>query len=1034
MALYTQAELDQLKQSIDLAALVQSKGIKLEAHGNDKKGLCPFHQDTNPSMIITPGKNLFNCPACGTGGDVITFVQKFDNISFTQAVDFLKNGNLPKLEITTPAEKHKYKQPVDFDADDHQAIQRIINYYAKTLKQDKTAIAYLKERCIYSEEAMDFFQMGFVDRSLGMHLPSRRTVDGRQLRDSLAEIGLCRSSGHEHFRASIVFPIAGDQGNIFEIYGRRITHNLTKGVPAHLYLPGPHIGIWNRQCFQNKTIILTESIIDALTFWVQGFRDVTASYGIGGFTRELHKAFIDNKIEHVFIAYDCDQPGLNAATRLAATLGADGIKCFRVKFPLRLDANLFVQKAEKPQEALQSLLNSAEFMGSQLDIPTPNLNALPATEPGDNQGSAPNPAQVSSLCESHETHEVGLKNPQTLNSELPTPNSELPTNSKLPTSNSELPTSNSELPTPNSNGDVYITLGERQYRVRGLDKNTSHDVLKVNIRALLLKNGQPAGTFYVDTLDLFNARHRKSFMNSVADELKLEVDIIKRDIGKLLLKLEEMQEEALLQLLEEEKDPVKVLTPDEEAGALELLHDPNLIQRIISDVRKCGLVGEDTNALVAYLAATSRKTDDPLAVIIQSSSSAGKSSVMNAILALMPEEEQVIYTAMTGQSLFYMGENQLKHKILAIAEEEGAEQAGYALKILQSEKKLKIASTGKDPKTGRLVTQEYNVEGPCVIFMTTTSVEIDEELQNRCLVLTVNEEREQTKRIHQLQRKSRTLEGMLQKEDKSSTLNVHANAQRLLKSLMIVNPYAHQLTFLDNRLRARRDNIKYLNLINSIALIHQFQREVKTVEHKGEDLPYIEVEISDIEIANKLAASILGTSLDDLAPQTRKLLGLIRAMCKKTCEENTIEQQDFRFTRKRVRDYTNWGNTQLKVHLARLLEMEYLSLFTGSRGNTFVYKLEYQGGGEGGESFAMNLIDTKKLRYDDRWSGPNGERSATGRPLVGGVSAGGQPSILAASPLKSTDNKETSSSQSEKHLSGAVKTKETLNVTTGVTA
>ena len=986
MALYTQTELDQLKQSIDLAALVQSKGIKLEAHGNDKKGLCPFHQDTNPSMIITPGKNLFNCPACGTGGDVITFVQKFDNISFTQAVDFLKNGNLPKREINKTEVKHKYKQPVDFDGEDHQAIQRVMNYYAKTLKQDKAAIAYLKERCIYSEEAMDFFQMGFVDRSLGMHLPSSRTKDGRQLRDSLAEIGLYRSSGHEHFNGSVVFPIMDAHSNISEIYGRRITRNLGTNVPKHLYLPGPHIGIWNPACLQNKTIILTESIIDALTFWVHGFRDVTASYGIGGFTRELHKAFIENKTEQVFIAYDCDDAGKKAAIRLAATLGADGIKCFRVNFPARLDANLFVQKTEKPQEALQSLLNSAEFMGSQLDMPTPSIET---------QGSSPNPAQGS----------ASLKNPEIINS----------------------------AGYERKGDDIYITLGERQYRVRGLDNNTSHDVLKVNIRALLLKNGQPAGTFYVDTLDLFNARHRKSFMHSVADELKLEVDIIKRDIGKLLLKLEELQEEALLQLLEEEKEPVKVLTPDEEAAALELLHDPNLIQRIISDVRKCGLVGEDTNALVAYLAATSRKTDDPLAVIIQSSSSAGKSSVMNAILALMPEEEQVIYTAMTGQSLFYMGENQLKHKILAIAEEEGAEQAGYALKILQSEKKLKIASTGKDPKTGRLVTQEYNVEGPCVIFMTTTSVEIDEELQNRCLVLTVNEDREQTKRIHQLQRKSRTLEGMLQKEDESSTLNVHANAQRLLKSLMIVNPYAHQLTFLDNRLRARRDNIKYLNLINSIALIHQFQRKVKTVEHKGDNLPYIEVEISDIEIANKLAATILGTSLDDLAPQTRKLLGLIRTMCKKTCEENTIEQQDFRFTRKRVRDYTNWGNTQLKVHLARLLEMEYLSLHTGSRGNTFVYKLEYQGGGEGGESFAMNLIDTKKLRYDDRWSGPNGERSATGRPLVGGVSAGGQPSILAASPLNSTDNRETSSSQSEKHLSGTVKTK-SVKEHTGATA
>ena len=157
-------------------------------------------------------------------------------------------------------------------------------------------------------------------------------------------------------------------------------------------------------------------------------------------------------------------------------------------------------------------------------------------------------------------------------------------------------------------------------------------------------------------------------------------------------------------------------------------------------------------------------------------------------------------------------------------------------------------------------------------------------------------------------------------------------------------------------------------------------------------------------------------------------------MCKKTCEENTIEQQDFRFTRKGIRDYSNWGNTQLKVHLARLLEMEYLSLHTGSRGNTFVYKLEYQGGGEGGESFAMNLIDTKKLTYDCRWSGQNGERSGTGRPLVGGVSAGGQTPFLAASTSKSVDNTKKSPNQSEKHFSGEEKTKQIVDVNTGVTA
>ena len=88
-----------------------------------------------------------------------------------------------------------------------------------------------------------------------------------------------------------------------------------------------------------------------------------------------------------------------------------------------------------------------------------------------------------------------------------------------------------------------------------------------------------------------------------------------------------------------------------------------------------------------------------------------------------------------------MGETDLKHRILAIAEEEGAERATYALKLLQSEGELTIASTGKDPATGRLVTHEYRVEGPVMIFLTTTAIDIDEELLNRCIVLTVDEDR-----------------------------------------------------------------------------------------------------------------------------------------------------------------------------------------------------------------------------------------------------------------------------------------------------
>jgi hypothetical protein len=172
------------------------------------------------------------------------------------------------------------------------------------------------------------------------------------------------------------------------------------------------------------------------------------------------------------------------------------------------------------------------------------------------------------------------------------------------------------------------------------------------------------------------------------------------------------------------------------------------------------VVGEKVNKLLGYLAAVSRKLDEPLAVILQSTSAAGKSSLMEAILAFVPEEHRIKYSAMTGQSLYYLGDTDLAHKVLAIVEEEGATRASYALKLLQSEGELTIASTGKDPQTGRMVTQEYHVQGPVMIMLTTTAIDIDEELLNRCIVLSVDESREQTRAIHVFQRQRETVEGI----------------------------------------------------------------------------------------------------------------------------------------------------------------------------------------------------------------------------------------------------------------------------------
>ncbi len=223
----------------------------------------------------------------------------------------------------------------------------------------------------------------------------------------------------------------------------------------------------------------------------------------------------------------------------------------------------------------------------------------------------------------------------------------------------------------------------------------------------------------------------------------------------------------------------------EREAALAFLQRADLMEHIAADFSRCGIVGERTNALVGYLASVSRKLDRPLALLIQSTSAAGKSSLMEAVLRLVPEEDRVVYSAMTGQSLFYMGEMDLKHKILAISEEEGVRRASYVLKLLQSEGELTIASTSKDPETGRLVTDAYHVEGPVMIFSTTTAADLDEELQNRCLVLTVDESREQTAAIHAAQRARRTLSGLQSKAQRAQLIKLHQNAQRLIEPLAV---------------------------------------------------------------------------------------------------------------------------------------------------------------------------------------------------------------------------------------------------------
>ncbi len=886
MARVPQAELERLKREVSVVRLAEARGVELRRHGQDLLGLCPFHDDKEPSLVISPQKNLWHClGACGEGGSVIDWVMKAEGVSFRHAVELLREDLPASSAPDTPAVQRstvqKLPSALDLDAGDQELLHQVVGYYHETLKGSKKAMQYLVSRGIGHPEAIERFRLGYADRTIGYRLPNKQRKAGAEIRGRLAELGILRESGHEHFNGSVVIPVFDESGRVMEIYGRKITRALKKRVPRHLYLPGPHRGVWNWQALEeSKEVILTESLIDALTFWCAGFQNVTAAYGVNGLTEDHLAAFRRHGTERVLLAFDRDDAGERATAKAAGRLAGEGIACFRVHFPRGMDANEYALKVEPARKSLGLVLRNAVYLGEGPEPSRSPAAKPPRPAPAPPEASAP-PAQRAAK----EEKTAQAPAPESVQEPPPSPplaagrgplqgpepstaspQAGPPSAPAVPKAPASAPSriKPPEIPAEVSPEEVVIRLGDRRYRIRGLAKNMAYDVLRVNVLASRTEAG-----FHVDTLDLYSARQRVAFLHQAAEELHVTEDVVKQDLGRVLLKLEELQEEQIRRALEPEAAPV-ALSAEERAEALDLLEDPRLLERILEDFARCGVVGEETNKLVGYLAAVSRKLDDPLAVILQSSSAAGKSSLMDAILDLVPKEERVAYSAMTGQSLFYMGETDLAHKILAVAEEEGAERASYALKLLQSEGELTIASTGKDPQTGRLVTHEYRVEGPVAIFLTTTAIDVDEELLNRCLVLTVNETREQTRAIHRLQRERRTLEGLLAGQDRETIVRRHRNAQRLLRPLPVVNPYAPALTFLDTRTRTRRDHAKYLALIDAVALLHQHQRKVKTVQHRGLTVEYLEVELGDVELANRLAGEVLGRSLDELPPQTRR--------------------------------------------------------------------------------------------------------------------------------------------------------------------
>ena len=915
-----------MRKRDELVAVMAALGLKLEARGGQHVARCPFHDDKAPSLRVQPKRGRWHCEGCGARGGLIGFVQKMQGVSRFKAVQWLESwrgGGRPASVMPAarpanagmnavrgpaggapvagrpPAGKPLAAKPdpvtlkyIPSPVDKQELLNNVVRLYHRRLLEVPEGRVYLQGLGLHDEGLYRQFQIGYADGSSLQQMTVNAGVKA-----ALREIGILNDAGTEVFHGCVIFPTIDEKGNCLDLCGLRAGAD---GGQADCLGLNTKKGVWNWEAFtRSRTIIVTGSILEALALYQVGFTDVVPLDGANGLPADLRRVLERHRPERLYLALagdaaggaapasavgadDSSQPqpaGEKATEAVAEQLAALGAPCFRVELSAGKSVSDYFTGGHTRAE-FEELLKAAEPVSQKL---------AGRTARGASAGSA-----------GATTAGAGDDGRVTV-----------------------------------TDGLAEFSFDKRRYQVREFTGDEPYR-LRVNIRA------KAGDNFHVDVFDLYVSKSRKVFANVCARLFAVATPVIEQDIAAIIEHLEKMRvNKAVTAKSDDEK--IHKMTPEDEAEALAFLKTPDLLDRVVADLETCGYVGEELNKKIGYLITISRKLASPLSGVIISNVGAGKSKLMEHLAAFVPDEDKVVYTRITPQSLYYQEERSLKHKLIIMGEEAGLAGADYSLRELISAKVLRLAAPVKDPISGKLKTVEYEVEGPVALLFSTTAGSINYENATRCFELCLDESQEQTKRVHTDQRRRRMVEGIRQDFATDELKRVHQNAQRLLKRLRVVNPHAAGLKFHDRRLQSRREQEKYLSLIESIALLHQHQREVKVMEHHGERIEYLEATLADIEEANTLMVEILGQCLNELKKPSRELLALVKRMADERCAATGLARDEFKFNRRDIREYCGWSDYQVRTHIRQLEELQYIIPVNGKRGKMYKYELAFEG-------------------------------------------------------------------------------------------
>jgi|CXWL01.1.fsa_nt_gi DNA primase catalytic core len=942
--LISKADIDQIKARHELSAFVGAAGVELRKTGAYLVGKCPFHNDVKTdSLVINPKRQLWNClGGCrggkdagggkgSSGGDLFAFAMKLWGVDFRAA--FVRLGGEVKAELPPPRRRGAAAglgAPVS-RAPRAEVMAGVVEHWERELASHAEAQAYLEGRGLQTKALWRAFRLGYSSGSL----VETAGAPGSAVGPHLLSLGILTPQGKERMAGRVVFPLLALNQLPVSAYGRAID---PATEPRHQYLPGPLRGLFNWNAARRaEEIILVESVIDALSLVEAGVGQAIALFGAHGVTEE-HKELVRRfGVRRVVVALDADETGRKAALDVAASFAELAAEVDVIEWPEEDPNALLVRRGPAQLRALtERLLCKAPAPA----WPPAEASADVAGEPA--VSGAAFPLTAASLLLGASTTAIREE------AAMATPALELP----APISPAPRVTRTQLL------GDVLAYVAEnRQWRVTWL-AGTSPAHLRATLRLSL------GAWSFLDAVDLVAAKGRESYAKRSARSLAALAgpagEAVQRELaGKVeadLLALAELGEERR-RLLEQGGGVVLAMSTPERAEALALLRSPDLLAAVAAAFDAVGYVGEGSNKVLGYLVGISRKLERTMSMVILSPSGSGKSGLAEGIEALTPEEDFVSLSSLSSQALYYLPPGKLRHKLVLIEERAGSTEADFSIRALQSKQKLSRAVPIKDPATGKIETKIFEILGPAAFLETTTESGIHPENATRCFEVHLDESEAQTRRIQAAQRRSKTLAGVLERPRREAVVRLHHNAQRLLRPVVVVVPFAEEIEFPSAWLRTRRDNLRFLNLIEAIAFLHQHQRPLvrrgdqeqdqepgadvlvpvagRLADLAEEELAEVLVEatLEDYALACELAGGLLGETLQDLKKPERAFLDRLRTW---VAEEGRGEEG---FSRREVREALGLPQRRVRELFEALLELEYAEPVGSSRGAGARYRL-----------------------------------------------------------------------------------------------